>query len=140
LFDYVNDRPYVSSSFMSVAISRVFGTAMSGKCKEKPELAAIKLPLKAKIMMLPCKGGEEIIYRLFEPLGYKVDVEGYMLDEKFPEWGKSRYYTVSLEGEVRVRDLLNHIYVLIPVLDSEKHYWLVKTKLTSCFSMGRVAC
>lgn len=136
LFDYVNDRPYVSSSFMSVAISRVFGTAMSGKCKEKPELAAIKLPLKAKIMMLPCKGGEEIIYRLFEPLGYKVDVEGYMLDEKFPKWGKSRYYTVSLEGEVRVRDLLNHIYVLIPVLDSEKHYWVGEDEIDKLFQHG----
>jgi len=110
--------------------------------KEKPELAAIKLPLKAKIMMLPCKGGEEIIYRLFEPLGYKVDVEGYMLDEKFPEWGKSRYYTVSLEGEVRVRDLLNHIYVLIPVLDSEKHYWVGEDEIDKLFQHGekKTAC
>ena len=33
LFDYVNDRPYVSSSFLSVAISNVFNTAMTGKSK-----------------------------------------------------------------------------------------------------------
>jgi len=69
LFDYVNDRPYVASSFLSVAISNVFGTAMSGKSKDRPELASMELPLQAKIIMLPCKGGEEIIYRLFEPLG-----------------------------------------------------------------------
>jgi 3' terminal RNA ribose 2'-O-methyltransferase Hen1 len=124
LFDYVNDRPYVTSSFLSVAMSRVFGTAMSGKSKDKPELAEKALPLQAKIMMLPCRGEEGIIHRLFEPLGYKVTVEGYMLDEKFPEWGKSKYYTVSLEGEVRLQDLLNHVYVLIPVLDAEKHYWV----------------
>ena len=124
LFDYVNDRPYVASSFLSVAMSRVFGTAMSGKSKDKPELAEKALRLQAKIMMLPCRGEEGIIHRLFEPLGYKVTVEGYMLDEKFPEWGKSKYYTVSLEREVRLQDLLNHIYVLIPVLDSEKHYWV----------------
>ncbi|WP_265445548.1 3' terminal RNA ribose 2'-O-methyltransferase Hen1 [Acetivibrio straminisolvens] len=136
LFDYVNDRPYVASSFLSVAISRVFGTAMSGKSKEKPELAEMELPLQAKIMMLPCKGGEEIIYRLFEPLGYKVSVEGYMLDEKFPEWGKSKYYTVSLEGKVRLRDLLNHIYVLIPVLDSEKHYWVGEDEIDKLLSHG----
>jgi len=124
LFDYVNDRPYVASSFLSVAMSRVFGTAMSGKSKDKPELASVALPLQAKIMMLPCRGEEGIIHRLFEPLGYKVTVEGYMLDEEFPEWGKSKYYTVSLEGEVRLQDLLNHVYVLIPVLDAEKHYWV----------------
>lgn len=124
LFDYVNDRPYVASSFLSVAMSRVFGTAMSGKSKDKPELAEKALPLQAKIMMLPCRGEEGIIHRLFEPLGYKVTVEGYMLDEKFPEWGNSKYFTVTLEDEVKLQDLLNHIYVLIPVLDAEKHYWV----------------
>src|SRR5262245_11106948 len=31
LEQYVNDRPYVASSFLSVAISQVFGTAMSGR-------------------------------------------------------------------------------------------------------------
>ena len=36
---YVNDRPYAASSFMSVAISQVFGTAMGGRCKDRPELA-----------------------------------------------------------------------------------------------------
>lgn len=30
LFDYVNDRPYVSSSFLSTAIARVFGSAIHG--------------------------------------------------------------------------------------------------------------
>ena len=52
LFDYVNDRPYVCSSFMSTAISKVFGTAMSGRSKEKQELADTPLKLTAKIHML----------------------------------------------------------------------------------------
>ena len=96
----------------------------------------MELLLQAKIMMLPCKGGEEIIHRLFEPLGYKVAVEGYVLDEKFPQWGKSRYYTVSLEGKVMLRDLLNHIYVLIPVLDSEKHYWVGEDEIDKLLEHG----
>jgi 3' terminal RNA ribose 2'-O-methyltransferase Hen1 len=136
LFDYVNDRPYVASSFLSVAISRVFGTAMSGKSKDRPQLAEKELPLQARIVMLPCKGEEGIINRLFEPLGYKVNIEGYMLDEKFPEWGKSKYYTVSLEGKVRLQDLLNHIYVLIPVLDSEKHYWVGEDEIDKLLQHG----
>src|SRR6266513_5667452 len=36
---YVNDRPYVASSFMSVAIADQFGTAMNGRSKERQELA-----------------------------------------------------------------------------------------------------
>jgi 3' terminal RNA ribose 2'-O-methyltransferase Hen1 len=136
LFDYVNDRPYVASSFLSVAMSRVFGTAMSGKCKDKPELAEKALPFQARIVMLPCKGEEGVINRLFEPLEYKVTIEDYILDDKFPEWGKSKYYTVTLEGVVRLQDLLNHIYVLIPVLDSEKHYWVGEDEIEKLLRHG----
>lgn len=136
MFDYVNDRPYVASSFLSVAMSRVFGTAMSGKCKDKPELAEKALPFQARIVMLPCRGEEGIINRLFEPLGYKVTIEDYILDDKFPEWGKSKYYTVTLEGVVRLQDLLNHIYVLIPVLDLEKHYWVGEDEIEKLLRHG----
>src|SRR5438876_6673429 len=37
LEQYVNDRPYVASSFLSVALSQIFGTALSGRSKERPE-------------------------------------------------------------------------------------------------------
>src|SRR5437762_13692276 len=47
LDQYVNDRPYVASSMMSVAISQVFGTAMGGRCKERAELAKTAIPLRA---------------------------------------------------------------------------------------------
>jgi 3' terminal RNA ribose 2'-O-methyltransferase Hen1 len=121
---YVNDRPYVASSFMSVAIGRVFRSALLGRCKERPELADAMLPLRAEIAALACSGGEEILRRLFEPLGYTVHAQGHPLDESFPEWGESRYFTIALEGRARLRDLLAHLYVLIPVLDSQKHYWV----------------
>src|SRR5438552_4355579 len=42
---YVNDRPYVVSSFMSVAIARVFASALGGVSKERPELAGAAIPL-----------------------------------------------------------------------------------------------
>jgi 3' terminal RNA ribose 2'-O-methyltransferase Hen1 len=124
LRQYVNDRPYVASSFLSVAVIRVFGTALSGKSKDRPELADTPLPLRAGISVLPCRGGEDLLRRLFEPLGYEVSAEGHPLDEEFPEWGESPYYTVELSAEVRLRDLLRHLYVLVPVLDDEKHYWV----------------
>ncbi len=71
LFDYVNDRPYVASSFLSTAISKVFGTAMKGKCTGKSELEGKSLPLTAKIAMLPCRGEENIVHELFEPLAIR---------------------------------------------------------------------
>src|SRR5438477_6178891 len=124
LDQYVNDRPYVASSFLSVAISRVLGSALAGRSKGRPELTDVRMPLEAKISVLPCRGGEGFLRQLFEPLGYEVVAKGHELDEKFPEWGASSYYTVELRGHVRLQDLLTHIYVLIPVLDNEKHYWV----------------
>lgn len=124
LDQYVNDRPYVASSFLSVAISRVFGSALAGKSKGRPELTDVQMPLEATISVIPCRGGERFLRRLFEPLGYEVVARGHELDPKFPEWGESSYYTVGLRAQVRLQDLLTHIYVLIPVLDNEKHYWV----------------
>ena len=124
LDQYVNDRPYVASSFLSVAISRVLNTALGGRSKHRPELTQTPLPLQAKMSVVPCRGGEKFLRRLFEPLGYEVEAQRYPLDESFPDWGDSSYYTVQLTGNVRLQDLLTHIYVLIPVLDNEKHYWV----------------
>ncbi|NMO14046.1 3' terminal RNA ribose 2'-O-methyltransferase Hen1 [Pyxidicoccus fallax] len=124
LEQYVNDRPYVASSFMSVALARVFRSAMSGASKERPELAEQSLPLVARLSVLPCRGGEAFLRRLFEPLGYGVTATRHALDETVPEWGGSRYYTVTLEARTRLSDLLTHLYVLIPVLDDDKHYWV----------------
>jgi 3' terminal RNA ribose 2'-O-methyltransferase Hen1 len=124
LEQYVNDRPYVASSFLSVAIAQVFGSALAGKSKERPELADMPLPLEARLSVLPCRGGEDILRRLFEPLGYTVSAKGHGLDDKFPDWGDSSYFTVELAAKVRLQDLLTHLYVLIPVLDDDKHYWV----------------
>jgi len=122
--EYVNDRPYAASSFLSVAILRVFGTAMRGKSKERPELTRTPLPLSARISVLPCREGEDFLRRLFEPLGYSVRAERHPLDEQCPEWGESRYFTVELSGGVRSQALLSHLYVLVAVLDEDKHYWV----------------
>ncbi len=124
LEQYVNDRPYTASSFMSVAIAQVLGSALGGKSNERAELVATPIPLEAKLAVLPCRGREGLLRRLFEPLGYDVSAEQHDLDETFPDWGKSSYFTVRLKGAVRLQDLLTHLYVLIPVLDDEKHYWV----------------
>jgi 3' terminal RNA ribose 2'-O-methyltransferase Hen1 len=124
LEQYVNDRPYVASSFLAVAISRLFGTAISGRSKERPELAERALPFEVRLPALPCRGGEGYLRKLFEPLGYTVETSPIALDETVPAWGASRYLGVVLRAEQRLSDLLSHLYVLIPVLDDDKHYWV----------------
>ncbi len=124
LSQYVNDRPYAVSSFMSVAINKLFGTAMTGRSKDRPELAEQTIPLIVRLPVLPCRGGERVLRAMFEPLGYEVEASGIALDDTFPEWGESRYLDVTLSVVARVRDVLEHLFVLLPVLDDDKHYWV----------------
>src|SRR5712664_2805530 len=90
LEQYVNDRPYVASSFMSVAIARVLGSALGGRSKERFELAQTAIPLEARISVLPCRGGEGFLRGLFEPLGYEVEAVQHPLDAVNAYWGASR--------------------------------------------------
>jgi 3' terminal RNA ribose 2'-O-methyltransferase Hen1 len=137
LEQYVSDRPYVLSSFLSVAIGRALGTAMTGRSKGRQDLADQAIPLGAKLAVVACRPGEGLIRELFEPLGYQVTCQRHPLDEKFPEWGDGSYYTVHLEATVRLRDLLNHLYVLVPVLDAEKHYWVGKDEVEKLLRKGQ---
>jgi len=137
LEQYVNDRPYVASSFLSVAIARVFRSAMAGTSKERPELVHEPLPLLARVTVLPCRGGEELLRKLFEPLGYEVRVKHHPLDEKFPQWGAGPYYTVELENSVPLKQLLTHLYVLITVLDADKHYWIGQAEVEKLLENGK---
>lgn len=124
LEQYVNDRPYAASSFLSVAIAEVFGSALAGSSKERPELVDVPLPLTVALPALPCRGGEIFLRGLFEPLGYSVTAVRLPLDETFADWGESAYYRVELAGTLPLKQLLSHLYVLIPVLDNDKHYWV----------------
>ena len=124
LRQYVNDRPYVASSLLSVALARLFATAMGGRSKERPELAASEIPLEVRIPVIAARGEDGLLERLFGPLGYEVEATRLPLDETFPSWGESDYYSVSLRRQCRLSELLSHLYVLIPVLDDEKHYWI----------------
>lgn len=136
LFDYVNDRPYAATSFMSTAIARVFGTAMSGRCDKLPELAKTPLQLTATLSALKDYGDTELAAELFEPLSYAVKTERTELDAKFPEWGSSPYINLTISGKVRLCELLNHLYVLIPVFDRQKHYYISEDEINKLLSHG----
>src|SRR5258707_5834568 len=137
LEQYVNDRPYVASSFLSVAMAEVFRTALQGRCDLHPDLAATALPLSATLSAVQCRGGEDLLRRLFEPLGYAISMSSLPLDEQYPEWGASSYYEVTLSAACRLVDLLTHIYVLMPVLDNGKHYWIGDDEVEKLLRRGK---
>lgn len=137
LGQYVNDRPYAASSLLAVALSTVFKSALRGSCKAMPERAAAPLPLRIEVPALPARGGAELVGKLFGPLGWDtVEAEPVALDTAFPEWGDSRYVRLVLEGELRLADALNQLYVLLPVLDDAKHYWVAPDEVDKLLRAG----
>ena len=133
---YVNDRPYVASSFLSVAMVEVLKNALRGDCKGFEKLVETPLPLTATVASLPCRGGESMVRNLFEPLGYKLELQTELLDPNFPDWGQSRYITLTLTHTTQLYKLLRHLYVLIPVLDNDKHYWVDKYEVEKLLKRG----
>jgi 3' terminal RNA ribose 2'-O-methyltransferase Hen1 len=136
LAQYVNDRPYAASSFLSVAIAQVFGSALQGRCKDRPELVDKSMPLSARLDVLPVRGGERFLRNVFEPLGYAVEATRWPLDERFPEWGESPYFGVTVHKTTTLAELLTHLYVLIPVFDNAKHYWIGEDEMEKLLAKG----
>ncbi|WP_329233933.1 3' terminal RNA ribose 2'-O-methyltransferase Hen1 [Streptomyces sp. NBC_01460] len=137
LAQYVNDRPYAASSLLSVAMTTVFKSALKGECRALPERARESLPLRVEVPALPARGGAELVRKLFLPLGWtRVEAVPVPLDERFPEWGDSRYVHLVLEGELRLADALRQLYVLLPVLDDAKHYWVAPDEVDKLLRAG----
>ena len=127
-FDYVNDRPYVASSFMSVAIGRAFGPAMDGRSRERPELAETPIPLEAVLDVVQCRAGAQFIMEVFEPIGYDVSAKSL--------GATGQYFELTLRQTCRLSELLEQLYVLIPVLDDDKHYWVDEDEVTKLLRRG----
>ncbi len=136
LAQYVNDRPYVASSFMSTAIAKYYGSALNGHCKDRPELAKTAIPLEIRLASVCVRGAKNLLHELFEPLGYEVEAEGAPLDANFPDWGESPYYKVTLRGKLTVQEVLTHLFVLLPVLDNNKHYFVSQPEIEKLLSKG----
>ncbi|MFF5647684.1 3' terminal RNA ribose 2'-O-methyltransferase Hen1 [Streptomyces collinus] len=137
LAQYVNDRPYAASSLLAVALSGVFSSAMKGVCNARPELPGQARPLRVEVPALPARGGPDLVRKLFEPLGWTVTVEPVPLDTEFPDWGDSRYVRLVLESDtLTLAEALRHLYVLLPVLDDAKHYWVAPDEVDKLLRVG----
>ncbi|MDI3386228.1 3' terminal RNA ribose 2'-O-methyltransferase Hen1 [Streptomyces sp. B-S-A8] len=136
LAQYVNDRPYAASSLLAVALSAVFKSALNGSCAARPDLVERLLPLRVEVPVLPARGGAALVKKVFGPLGWTVTAEPVALDAQFPEWGDSRYVRLVLEGETQLAEALRQLYVLLPVLDDTKHYWVAPDEVDKLLRVG----
>ena len=136
LAQYVNDRPFACSSFLTVAISRVLGSALNGRCPKREEAVERARDLEVGLPALAAPGGEEQLERLFGPLGYEVTADQTELDPDFPEWGASRHASVTLRTRQPLHRVLQHLYVLIPAMDRTKHYWVGPDEIDKLVAKG----
>ncbi|WP_433271657.1 3' terminal RNA ribose 2'-O-methyltransferase Hen1 [Actinosynnema sp. CS-041913] len=128
LTQYVNDRPYAAGSLLTVALGSVFRTAMNGRSESRKELAATPIPLTVRVPVLP----HRLVERLFTPLGWTASIAPIALDEH----GDSRYADVTLTGTLTLSDALKHLYVLLPVLDGSKHYYVAEDEVDKLLRAG----
>ncbi len=136
LGQYVNDRPYAASSMLAVALGKAFRTALAGRCDARPELVAVPLDLEVRVPAVPCDGDAALVHALFEPLGWAVTATAVPLDETVPQWGDSRYADLTLTGRQVLSHALSHLYVLLPVLDGGKHYWVTRDEVDKIVRAG----
>lgn len=133
LDQYVNDRPYAASSFFAVAMNRVFREALLGRCKDRPQLVKQELDLEVQLSVVRCQ--PDYLRQLFLPLGYAVETINHALDPHLG-WHQGPYHTVTLKGRCPLQQLLNHLYILLPVLDRQKHYYVDKDELEKLLLKG----
>lgn len=130
LSQYVNDRPYVANSMLSVAMGRAVGQTLSGKSKERQDLADRPLPYEIRVVPVAVAGGREVIDALFQPLGYEIEATA------LTETERRGIFDLTLRIEARLADILTHLYVLVPVLDNAKHYWIDKAEIEKLLAKG----
>jgi 3' terminal RNA ribose 2'-O-methyltransferase Hen1 len=132
LDQYVNDRPYTANSFLAVALGRSFGQTISGKSKERQALADRRLPLTLRLAPVAASGGLEVVEGLFAPLGYTIEAKTIFAANE----GVRPLIDLTLTGEVRLAEALNHVYVLLPVIDNDKHYWINRDEIDTLIKKG----
>ena len=132
LGQYVNDRPYAAGSLLAAALAKVFRSALRGASKDRPELAAESIPLEIRVPVL--RGTVALATGLFGPLGWQVAAEPIPLEPEIG--GDSGYLDLRLTGTLRLAEALNHLYVLLPVLDDAKHYWVAPDEIEKLLRSG----
>lgn len=122
---YINDREFAVSSIFTSFIRSALGTALNGQPKEEYiKWVDYRFPFTFEFGPVASTLSDQHIKDLFEPIGYEVAITRpeihYAIDLK----DKSSARFLALSGSQTLQDALRHLFVLIPVIDNYKHYFI----------------
>lgn len=136
IYPYINDRAYCAASFMSVALTRVLRSAMAGSSEGRPQLVDTPLPLAIHLPVLRVRGGVEILAAWFEPLGYAIEATPLSDDSGYGEVAGPSHVALRLTATLPLKDALSHLYVLLPAIDGDKHYFIGADEVDKLIAKG----
>jgi len=122
---YINDREFAVSSIFCSFIRSALGTALNGQPKEEyMEWVTHPFPFEFEFGPVVSTLSDEELAELFEPIGYQVTITRPEIDYSFQVKEKSSVRYISLKGMKTLQDGLRQLFVLIPVIDNYKHYFI----------------
>ncbi|WP_338707925.1 3' terminal RNA ribose 2'-O-methyltransferase Hen1 [Paenibacillus amylolyticus] len=127
---YINDREFVTSSLFCSYIRGALGTALNGKPKEDyVQWVGNAFELELTFGPVASDLPDRVVEELFSPLGYAVSVERGELSYSFDLKNKSTVRHIILRGRNTVQHALRQLFLLIPVLDNYKHYFISEDEI-----------
>lgn len=114
---YINDREFAVSTIFLSLIRSALGTALNGQPKEDyVQYAQMAFPFTFEVGPISTTLSDDELKQLWEPLGYTVTIQA------MSEQRRARF--VQLTNTITLQRALQQLYVLIPVIDDYKHYYI----------------
>ncbi|MEK4148209.1 3' terminal RNA ribose 2'-O-methyltransferase Hen1 [Robertmurraya sp. FSL W8-0741] len=122
---YINDREFVVSSIFCTFLRSALATALNGKPHEEYEhWVNHRFNLQFSFGPLSSQLSDNDIIELFAPMGYKTTISAGEIDYHMNFKTKSSARYITVEGLTTLQMGLRQLFVLIPVLDNYKHYYI----------------
>lgn len=122
---YINDRELAVSSLFCSYIRPALGTALNGKPKaDYIDWVDYRFTLQMTFGPVASDLPDHVIESLFQPLGYEVQIERGEIDYSFDLKNRSTVRHIQISGQQTLQQMLRQLYILIPVLDNYKHYYI----------------
>ncbi|WP_141431100.1 3' terminal RNA ribose 2'-O-methyltransferase Hen1 [Bacillus sp. 03113] len=134
---YINDREFAVSSLFCTNIRKALGTALNGKPKEEYQ-KWVNHPFELHMNFGPVAShlSDENIVELLHPLGYIVEIERGETNYSFELKQRSSSRFIHLKGQQTIQQALRHLFILIPVIDNYKHYFIDEHEIEKLVRYG----
>ena len=122
---YINDREFVVSSLFCSYIRPALGTALNGKPKaDYADWVEHVFPLEVTFGPVASNLPDAVIESLFTALGYEADIERGAAEYTFDLKSRSSVRNIRVSGQATLQQMLRQLFILMPVLDDYKHYYI----------------